>query len=157
MVCGGCVTSLHKQFCMNKIKVYIMHIPSAAGWSFLRSVLYVRATSDAAKLTADSVLACSPQSSKNQSHVCVLTSKQVGKQFFYICTAIFPLQLTVQEACLLAPQNRPLSNITDSFHNILVKKVAVKIQYCHVLNCQLVYLFDQFWNITKELSIVIFF
>lgn len=113
MVCGGCVTSLHKQFCMNKIKVYIMHIPSAAGWSFLRSVLYVRATSDAAKLTADSLLACSPQSSKNQSHVCVLTSKQVGKQFFYICTAIFPLQLTVQEACLLAPQNRPLSNITD--------------------------------------------
>lgn len=103
MVCVGCVTSLHNQFFMNKIKIYIMHVPSTAGWSFLRSLLYVRAISDAAKLTADSVLASSPQSSKSQSHLCVLTSKWIGKGFFYMCTAIFPLQLTVQETCLLTP------------------------------------------------------
>lgn len=103
MVCVGCVTSLHNQFCMNKIKVYIMHIPSTAEWSFLRSVLYTRAISDADKLTADSVFASSPQSSRSQSQLCVLTSKLVGKYFFYVHAAIFPLQVIVQETCFLTP------------------------------------------------------
>lgn len=42
MVCVGCVTSLHNQFCMNKMKVYIMRIPSTGGWSFLGSVLLMQ-------------------------------------------------------------------------------------------------------------------
>lgn len=88
MVCVGCVTSLHNQFCMNKIKVFIMHIPSTAGQSFLRSVLYVRAISDGAKLTADSVLASSPQSSKNQSSLCL--DQQVYWKVFllYMCSRL---------------------------------------------------------------------
>jgi len=75
MLYVGFVARLHNCFCMYKIKAYIMHIPSTAGWSLLRSVSYIRAISKAAKLPADSVSGGSPQNCKNHSYVCVLASK----------------------------------------------------------------------------------
>lgn len=53
MLYVGCVARLNNLFCMYRIKAYIMHTPSTAGWSFLKSISYVRAISNAAKLPAD--------------------------------------------------------------------------------------------------------